>query len=359
MQIRFIDFNDIWTPGTDITNHKAIERGEFTKDGLFSKEIFGNLKSNTYSCTCGELKGKFQEGKLCKECGKSVTKLKSINQIGWINLGDEYLIQPMFFSFLSKIMPIKKIIDFELHVDEDGAEEDVSKGEYDNIGLNSFKENFDEILEYYRRKLTPRKQKFYDIIVKEKDKIFTNKILVFNIALRPAMIVGESKLRFDEISIFLTSILKTLEILKTKDDGSERFRLPLLYQSQLNYNEYADTIIRNLAGKNGIIRNNLLGFRTNFSSRSTIIPMAKGGKVNEVEMPYLGFLELYKMQILNLVVSIYNVSYPVAYKKWYNAVNIFDQDIMDIMEEIVKSGANILLNRKFAIHTSDSMSKPC
>jgi len=352
LRIEFFNFDEIYKPGLEITNSKPLERGQFTERGLFSKEIFGNLKSNRYLCSCGELKGKFQEGKLCPTCGETVNKKKSIHQVGWIHMGDEYLIQPIFYNFLSKLMAVEKIINFILHVDEDGEEENPFKGPYDNIGMTAFKENFDEILDYYGEKATPKKKKFYTKLKAERKNIFVNKILVFNIALRPAMVMGESNLRFDEINTFLTSIIKTLEILKegTVKDEKEKFRLPLLFQCQLNYNLYAATIIKNISGKNGIIRNNLLGFRTNFSSRSTIIPMGRGGKITEVEMPYLGFLELYKFQILNLITRIYNVSYPSALEKWHKAVTNYDEEIMGIMNELVKSGSYILLNRNPTIN---------
>lgn len=352
MKLNFIDLDLLFEPKDVVTNPKSVDnRGTFNEDGIFSKSIFGDLKSSKYECKCGILIGKFQEGNVCPDCETKVTKVKSIGKIGWINFDKNFLIQPIFYNFLLKVMPIDKIINFELKIDEDGALDRENVDIYNNIGILDFKRKFFEILEYFEAKdKNGNRAEYFKIIRDNYDKIFISNVPVYNTKLRPALMVGGSKLVYEEVNKFYTLMLTTLEVINENDDGDEKFILPLLYQAQNIYLQLADYVIDNISTKSGIIRNNLLGFRINFSSRSTITPLSIGYKINEVSMPYVGFLELYKFHILNLLTKIHNISYIDALDKWFKAVASFDQEIYNIMDEIiVKGNAAILLNRKYCV----------
>ena len=73
----------------------------------------------------------------------------------------------------------------------------------------------------------------------------------------------------------------------------------MLLFSQLNYsiNELYLSKITKLSKKEGLIRGNILGKRIDFSGRCVIIPDPTL-KVDECAIPYILFLELFKMKIL-------------------------------------------------------------
>ncbi len=351
MRLKFFNFDEIFDQTLIIDNPSHIEKGEFTDDGIFSLKIFGNLKSYIYECRCGNLKGKFKEGEICPDCNTPVIGKQSIERKGWIYLEDYYVIQPIFINFLSKVMPLNKIIDYEMNIDEEGNEiYKKTKVPYIGIGLIEFKRKFKEIYNYFKKEFYETKKKeYYEIIEKNFDNIFTNKIIVFNSRLRPAIVVAGNKMIYDEVSKFYTMILGNLRIIK--ENKEERFINPLLLQIQKQYEKLIDYIIDSISQKTGIIRNNLLGYRINFSSRSVIIPLPPFYKTNQIRLPYLGGMELFKFHIINLLVKTKNISYIEALKLWYEAIYSFNQEIYDILCLIIKeSKPAILLNRNPTIN---------
>ena len=75
-------------------------------------------------------------------------------------------------------------------------------------------------------------------------------------------------------------------------------------------------IFTSLTEKEGHIRRNILGGKVNFSSRNVIIPDARL-RSYQVRLPYVGFMELYKEEIINLIVKLTGVSYNVAVDEWF------------------------------------------
>jgi len=78
--------------------------------------------------------------------------------------------------------------------------------------------------------------------------------------------------------------------------------------------------------------------------------------MNEVLLPYLTFLELYKFQIINLISIVYNKNEADSIKMWNEATINFNRNVYKIMQEIIKKtkgGVKILLNREIAAYNSN------
>jgi len=330
-----------------VSNPKSVDnKGRFTNDGLFSTTLFGSMKSIKWECLCGKEQGKFLQGTYCQDCLTPVNKKTNID-IAYIDIGDSYIIAPIFFNFFLRVIPgFLRIINFELNIDENGeGEELVKKSQFDNIGILEFQRRFDEII---KAAYQPKYESYFKIINENRDKIFINKIPIINSKLRPAMMIGQ-KMIFDEINKLYTNLIMSKTILD--EAKNEMNKLGILFEMQLLNMKVADYIMDNIANKEGLIRNNLLGYRVNWSARAVIAPAPIGCRIDQIKLPYLTMLELYKFQILNLLSKIYNIDYVTALGKWNRAIDTFDQQIFDIMDQMVKKGkVSILLNRNPTIN---------
>lgn len=382
MQLRFLNFNEIYDEKNLITNPDGIDnkkgkKGEddqgnkkskkFTNDGIFSEDIFGKMDNESiqYSCNCGKYKGKFYLGKVCEECETEVKYTESnILTTGWIDLGENHeIINPLFFNFLSKLggKKFKDMIIFEKKLNKDGLIEDekakVSNPFY-NIGLREFKNNFPEILEWLREKSTnKRSEKFYEIINKNKDIIFINKIPLFSPILRPALMMKDS-LIFDKINNSYNQIIKNSNMINEniKTEETDINILPLLNDIQETFNEIYVKIIKALKGKNGFFRNNLMGNRINWSSRCVITPLPDGYDIDSLVIPYMCFMELYKFQLINLISSIKNVSLNEAESIWCKAITKYDTSMVKIINQFIEKGnCTVLFNRNPTINYGSIM----
>jgi DNA-directed RNA polymerase beta' subunit len=343
--------NVFFSEKNKITSCKPVQKDSFSENGIFSERIFGSMEKRAKaSCKCGELEGNFHSGEICKVCGTEVSSHdSSLNKIGWIDLKYDF-INPVMFPFLkrafnTKELNLDKIINFHLQLNEDG-EIIENKNPYENIGIIEFNKKFDEIFCYFENINKKKYKKTFDFIKKNRSQIFINKLIVFNIVLRPAMLLG-NRLVFDEINIHYGNIIFNLDSVKI-DISPDRIA-PILFTVQTELNSIFIKIVNFISGKNGIIRNSLLGFRVNFSARTVIVPSANVS-IDEVEMPYIAFMELFQFHIINIIRRAENLSFNNAKKRWNEAQLKFDKKIYDLVTKEIKTPVYILFNRNPTIN---------
>lgn len=113
----------------------------------------------------------------------------------------------------------------------------------------------------------------------------------------------------------------------------------VLWRIQERANEIFDHVLHVLSGKGGYLRGDLLGVRINFSARCVITPLGPGHEQDEVEVPYLAFLELYRFQLTNLLARMHGVSLARANELWHEAQTKFDRSMYAAMKELIKRGS--------------------
>lgn len=382
MQMRTLNWEEAYKKdmadgtGFAITNPVAIDNKTKKKndDGIFSNLYGGeDVDSITelYTCECKTLKGKFYEGMVCDECGTPVTYHNNdISKTGWISLKDYKLINPLFFNFLIKVIGQKhllSILKYNREIDRDGNiivnmdEVDVDNP-YSNIGIIEFEEKFDEIMDYFKGEMKSEKQKYYDFIMANKDKIFSKHIPVFSLILRPVLIINKENVVYADINrkyALLLSNIDALNMNETAIDTKMIKVLPCLYETQMVLNEIHKMIIAMISGKKGHIRNNLLGSRINFSSRCVIVPLIGRYRTNDIIIPYLCFLELYKFEIINLLSKMDKITISEANERWMIATRHFDKRIYLVMKYMIKhskDGLSVILNRNPTISYGSMLS---
>jgi DNA-directed RNA polymerase beta' subunit len=350
------------------------EQKKFADNSLFSKRIFGDMDSEEdYSCDCGALQGKFYEHCTCQKCDTEVQFIgMNINKFGWIDLSlDKYnedgiviekgngchVIEYIAYSQLEKIIgrdnlrmiiQVKNTISISGEFEEDSLIELRNSNpayKYYHIGIEEFYEKYNEVLDYYYNlKGNKSVEKLYQFL-KQRDEVFTDKIPVISILLRPALRTADG-LKLDTINIKYQNILKNLEILQDvnlikiiKDCAVE--------QIQAEFMLLSEEILNAVKSKSGIIRNQICGTRINFSARNIISPAIPGVNIDELVMPYLTFLELYKFEIINILAKTENISLKEAEKKFHKAAIEYNEKIYLICQKMVQDNeVGVLLNRK-------------
>lgn len=351
---------------------KEVDQKRFADDSLFSRRIFGDMDSKEdYSCECGKLQGKFYEGTTCPSCKKEVEFIgMNINKYGWIDLSlSEYsedgakikegngckVIEYIPYLQLEKvigrdnlknIIHTKNVITITGEIDTEELELQRStspEAKYYWLGLDNFYNQYEEVLDYYFNLRERKHENLYNYL-KNKEQVFTDKIPVISIILRPAMRT-EDGLKLDDINIKYQNILKNLKILKDPV-MMKIIRDATIEQIQAEYMLLSEKVLDSIKSKSGLIRNQICGTRINFSARNIISPANAGVKIDEIVLPYLTFLELYKFEIINILKTTENISIKAAEKEWFKATLKFNEKIYLIMTKMIEDNeVGVLLNR--------------
>ena len=390
MQIENLNWDELYKEdiasgiGFDIDDVKAIDKNDKRSDrgiysNLFGTELSDDIESNdTYSCKCKKLQGAFYYDEknpvYCPNCGEPVKKnVTDMKKTGWITLREGiHLINPLYYYMMEKLIGSKNlnnIIFYNKDRDEDGniiynMDYFDDKNPFYTIGMIEFYERFDEILDYYHENITgvpsvrQNKEEIYQFLKANKESVFCNHFPVYTLLLRPILIIKNTAKNKKNNMIF-ADINSKYQLLVTnvcdlnKDDTTFDLKslkvLPLMYQSQTILNKIHKTTIDNqISGKEGHIRGSMLGERVNFSARAVIVPLIGHYQLNEIKLPYLMFLELYKYEIMNLLCRLDKMTINESIKRWNKALERFDKRIYQIMKLIIektKGGLYCFINR--------------
>lgn len=230
----------------------------FHEDGLFSEKIFGPV--NDYECTCGKYSGKPYENIVCDECGVTVTSsaVRSKN-IATIKLPFPVLKPNIILSNINKY---EKILN-----------------KYEHLVMNNKQE--ESLHEYIinNEHLSHKKSKNKEISMDEFLELCTTRyIVVIPVTLRPMSINFETV--SESINEYYRSILAHLE---------EYGKIHLLnYELDIKIYKIYLVLLKELkkkmGGKEGFIREKVLGRRPYFSSRCVITPDPY--LVDRIRIPY-------------------------------------------------------------------------
>lgn len=256
--------------GFVITEPKSIKKDIKDPNGIFSTRYGRTLQDmdpfeDRYKCECGYIKSRVMHGIECPICHTKVRYVDdNFSYFGWICLKDPYfIIHPGLYKQLSFFIGEKKLARIIAPVDEkdqDGFSSDTQNKPKDEpfygIGLMDFKERFDEVMEYYSKSHSA-KLDYYNEIMKDKDKVFTQSIPVYTTHLRPFRI--ESSTLFYEGTNAIYNLMAKLSAQINKDDlkifRKKKPKNQLLYDLQMKYIELYNELEKTLRGKKGSIRN--------------------------------------------------------------------------------------------------------
>jgi DNA-directed RNA polymerase beta' subunit len=268
------------------------EPAEYTVDGQRKNSLYGAQSPlygtdfdseqafvERYRCKCGEIQGKAFEGFTCPVCKSKVTfKDTDIKIIGWVSYGKNRLINPYYYHKISSLMPkgvFNDIIYSKYKITTNGIREKANEHDFDTpplspysgIGIDEFYVNFEEILDFFRKK-NKNKASSVDIILKEKNKVFTSHWPVFTPKLRPSGSTSDTYY-YNTLDKDINTIFTLSENLKSCIDVERDYIIQRIQQKMVHS---WDLVFETLPKKSGLIRNEILGGSLNYSSRNVICP---------------------------------------------------------------------------------------
>lgn len=123
---------------------------------------------------------------------------------------------------------------------------------------------------------------------------------------------------------------------------------------------YVNSIIKiiidiSIKKKKGWLRSHLMGSRINNSARNVLGPLVldDGLTLEDIAVPYKTYLELYKKQLINLLVKTKGINYVKANYIWVKSTLSFNPEMYKYMLELNKKskyGQYILINRNPTIN---------
>lgn len=352
----------------NITDERA-----FNDDGLFSEAIFGNFETEQeYTCKCHSMTGKFYEGCECPKCHTIVSFVESnINKCGWIDLsGNKYredgtvvefgegykVIKYVAYMFLERligktnlkqIIKTPNIINIEGDLDEEvikKIQNESPEKKYWHIGLMGFFQKYTEVLTYYYGINKVNDEELFNFLCDPLE-VFTDKIPVISTLLRPAVRTADG-LKLDEINTIYVRIIKNNKILNSKVNQLQLIKNSMLEMIQAEYFQLSEYIIESISGKEGLIRRQICGTRIDFTARNIITPADANIGAEEVVVPYLTFLELYRFELINIISHVKNVSIKEADNIVRKAKTTFNREVYLVMKKMIADEeCSILLNR--------------
>lgn len=357
-----------------ITEEISIDKRtvEGIKGGIFSPELGSPIDTDKdireFSCVCGEKHGRWNEGDFCELCNSPVemTIGADIDRFGWFDIAPYFVINPAMYEMINKVVGAKnlnKILDYQVSLDIEGHASVVQvdpKNPYANIGLIDFRHQFNNIINHYGA--SRGKNAEAALLLSNKASVFSDKIPVMSGFLRPSFTTAERRMfTFDGINKIYSSIVTNAKLLKNSMSGRTRtVALPYLFQIQKSLQDLYATIIRTkLSGKTRRIRAGILGSRLDFSSRMVIVSMVgKYASMDSVEMSYKGFLELYKLEIINCMMRGYGdptfanktIFECLIYLTKAEYSEEIDEPIYSIIQQLIEwrkaeGGLRVLINR--------------
>lgn len=345
----------------EVTSSKIIDKRKFHPAGLFSEQIFGPIKN--YTCQCGTYYGVSRSGGTCDKCGvdiensvvrrkrfaKIVLPIPIVNPIMYdliLDIGGN-----LVKTYLNKLMKNEKSVlyikdDYYYVTDSNKVPENVIKWEK----LEAIQELISNLA---NTNVDADPNSKWKVIKDNIDKLFIKTILVLPPDLRPAAKgIERNNQVVDKINRFYMQILTKKESMKdTVIDISRDKNLFYSYFKQIQKDamELYEHIIEKLSKKEGLIRSNILGKRIDFSGRAVIIP-DPSLKIDECSIPYIMFLELFKLQISKKLIELNK------FKLLNEAIDYIDECILlhnnilfSICEELSKNELCIL-NRQPTLH---------
>lgn len=308
-----------------------------------------------YSCECGYRRGSVYEGEICPECGTKVGFVDvDLEKTGWIMMNTKFkIINPAMFALIQKYIgktALEKMLTWNKEMDGNAHySENTGKDRFVSIGLTGFKERLLEILEFYRPK-REKKEEYYLEIIKKWDCIFSSVIPVYSSVLRP-IFTSPSEYHYTKVEQAFNVITGCVNKLNAYKGGIDETNVEaindLLYKIQQKVLAVDELTFKLIDKKTGHIHDGIFGGRMDFSARDVIVPDPTL-RANQIKLSYLGVLELYKLEICNMITKINGCSYTAALKYWFDAHIQFNKFVYEVMVHLMnkmKYGMVCLINR--------------
>lgn len=304
MKLKLLNMNKFIHGLTPVTSTELKSKsGEFNPKGLFSEIIFGIENS-----------------------------LNRSKKYSYINLNAK-IIHPAAFKLLIRIdRRIEKMIITEqsFSVDSEGQ---LILDEKGVTGINGFIELFPKIK---LRTGTSTREKIIKVIedAYKQGSLFIDTVPIIPPDFRPMYIDESGNVVMDELNEIYINIMRKASQVKSVGKGSALFDL-LNYYLQNVVNDHDKYIRTKISKKSGLIRNNMLGKRVDFSARAVITP-GPDLNVNQIGVPLRICVSLFQPFLIHYI--LFSKRYPHKEELTTEIKNYTDSEVsVDTINRVIKS----------------------
>ena len=340
-------------------------------DALINSSKFMDCE---YRCDCGAFIGQDIIGQTCPCCGSEIA-LHSLNfeYTGWINLGKHKIISPVYYNILKRVLGnnmLKFILgdyksDLSVQYNENDKDflenkknkksgrvsvNDInyikkkipkSKYQYQGLGHDVFYERFEEVLTACAPKNNPDVQ----MLIDEKDAVFTSKIPIYSTAFRPVSKTSET--------MFYPKINKWFSMICAVYCQLDDMVLDIEVIQALNFIQNylieacEHLITAEISKKTGFVRSEIVGGTFSFSARG-VITLDISLRADEIDIPYTMALTAFQFRITHMLATRYNMTLEQAYLFISNSDR--DPIVLQLLDEIITEGQWVFLIREPTIN---------
>lgn len=330
--------------------------------------------SNDYvaTCDCGELHANYYEGAICHVCGTVCTSNVNdeIKNDNWLEIPKSIkgVLNPQVFTILSGWMGnangnrsiLKQMLDMRLPNEQLNG-----TPFFTGMGFNWFYDNFDVIVRFFLDSHPNSGKRMNKSITMFLEKtghcIWCHYLPILSKVIQPINKINkdiryaDSDMKNLMNAIFtLKSVLLSERTMKFNVDSVEKNFFKVYFE----FIEYYGVILRNkLPQKPSILRKHIFGSRSHCSGRSVAIPITIPHEYDDIHLPWKIGIMMYKYHILSILINRYRYTVFNAYNKITSAINIYDFDIDQIMQLLIKEcrfkGLPILVNRNPSLKISN------
>ena len=340
-------------------------------DALINSSKFMDCE---YRCDCGAFIGQDIIGQTCPCCGSEIA-LHSLNfeYTGWINLGKHKIISPVYYNILKRVLGnnmLKFILgdyksDLSVQYNENDKDflenkknkksgrvsvNDInyikkkipkSKYQYQGLGHDVFYERFEEVLTACAPKNNPDVQ----MLIDEKDAVFTSKIPIYSTAFRPVSKTSET--------MFYPKINKWFSMICAVYCQLDDMVLDIEVIQALNFIQNylieacEHLITAEISKKTGFVRSEIVGGTFSFSARG-VITLDISLRADEIDIPYTMALTAFQCRITHMLATRYNMTLEQAYLFISNSDR--DPIVLQLLDEIIAEGQWVFLIREPTIN---------
>ena len=323
-----------------------------------------------YRCDCGAFIGQDLIGQKCPRCKSEIT-LHSLNfqYTGWIDLHDHKVITPVYYIMLKRVIgtnmlryilgDFKSKRDIKYNENDQGEPEEkkqkragrVSQDDiryiekkipktklmYKEIGHDGFYQKFEEIL----TACAPRNNEEVQILLQNKEAVFTSKIPLYSTAFRPVSKTSETKF-YPKINKWFAQMVSVA--CRMENMVLDMERMQALNYIQKCWMDAVEHIIKNeMSKKEGFVRSEIVGGAFAFSGRA-VITLDISLNVDEIDLPYSMVLTAYQYRLTYMLATRYNMTLEQAYL----FINTYEQNeiIIQLLDEIIAEGQWVMYLRE-------------
>lgn len=370
MILEILDIDSFCRDLPEVTHPKVDENSKIARTGLFSQQIFGPFKSYRCGCVRSYYRGPNSGEKTCPTCKVDITSSEERSKrYAKITLPFP-VINPLMYYCLIKAKPkAKKIIDdlmffrtkYCIFLKNEGGEIDIAAYRDDDEASKEYesRDGFkilngpEGVAEYARLMIGTWPSETMDFISKNMDKLFINNVVVIPPAFRNFSINSKGKYVLNNLNKYYSELIMRINKIKqlpfTVDKNSQLFRIQFCTVQKYVFNITNFVLLDKLGKKKGLIRQNILGKRVDFSGRGVIVSDPTLS-LKECSVPYKMVLEMYKPVLTSYLVN------RRMFKK-YNDANTAIEDslkngdkrFLEVLNEFVKNKI-VIINRQPSLH---------